>query len=54
MTTGRKYRIIPYTKEVALEQLINNKNIQFDAKIVDVFVEIIKNEMKDEKNKIPS
>ena len=48
MTTGRKYRIIPYTKEVALEQLINNKNIQFDAKIVDVFVEIIKNEMKDE------
>lgn len=54
MTTGRKYRIIPYTKEVALEQLINNKSIQFDAKIVDVFVEIIKNEMKDEKNKIPS
>lgn len=54
MTTGRKYRIIPYPKEVALEQLIHNKNIQFDARIVDVFVDIIKKEMNEDKNKIPS
>lgn len=48
MTTGRTYRIIPFTKQVALEQLINNKNIQFDPKIVDVFVEIIKKEIDKE------
>ena len=37
MTTGRKYGLFHIQKN-CLEQLINNKNIQFDAKIVDVLL----------------
>ena len=44
MTTGRSYRMIPFTKKMALEQLIENKNLQFDPEIVDIFVTLMERE----------
>jgi HD-GYP domain-containing protein (c-di-GMP phosphodiesterase class II) len=38
MTSSRSYRKIPLTKQKAIEQLIQNKNTQFDTEVVDVFV----------------
>ncbi len=43
MTTNRPYRWA-LTKEVAIKELIKNKWTQFDPDIVDIFLDILKNE----------
>lgn len=44
MTSDRPYRKSPMTKEEAIKELIKNKNSQFDAEVVDAFVDILDND----------
>lgn len=44
MTSDRPYRKSPMTKEEAIKELIKNKNSQFDAEVVDAFIDILKND----------
>jgi len=43
MTSDRPYRKA-LSKEIAISELTKNKNTQFDGRIVDIFIEILKNE----------
>lgn len=38
MTSVRPYRTVPLTKEEAIQEMLRNKDIQFDSQIVDVFI----------------
>lgn len=42
MTSSRPYRTCPLTIDEAIEQLIRGKESQFDSKVVDVFIELLK------------
>lgn len=42
MTSNRPYRFKPLSKEEAIEQLIKNKDTQFDSQIVDIFIKLLK------------
>lgn len=44
MTSDRPYRKSPMTKDEAIKELIKNKGLQFDAHVVDVFVEILRSD----------
>ena len=41
MTSSRPYRKIPLTKEEAIQEMIKGKGTQFDAKIIDCFVDLL-------------
>jgi putative two-component system response regulator len=42
MTSARSYRKTPLTKEEAIEEIKKNSGTQFDPKVVEVFLEILK------------
>lgn len=44
MTSSRPYRKVPLTTEEAVNQLVMFKNTQFDPEVVDVFVDILRQE----------
>jgi putative nucleotidyltransferase with HDIG domain len=48
MTSKRSYRAFPMTHSEAISELERNRNTQFDGDILDVFVEILKEEISEE------
>lgn len=42
MTSSRPYRTCPLTSDEAIEQLVRGKESQFDSKVVDIFIELLK------------
>jgi putative nucleotidyltransferase with HDIG domain len=45
MTSKRSYRRVPLTHKEAIEELIRNRGTQFDSEILDIFVNILKEEI---------
>jgi HD-GYP domain-containing protein (c-di-GMP phosphodiesterase class II) len=41
MTSARSYRKIPFTKEEAVDEIKKNSGIQFDPKVVEIFLDIL-------------
>lgn len=43
MTSYRSYKLRSFTQEEAIEELIINKNLQFDSNLVDIFIKQLEN-----------